>query len=103
MSSGPLDTSRLSGRGVEEQCSVDDVGELSFERPTRLGGCVAHRLSSFHVGAGALVAASLGDSDAVDRSIELAVASPAQAVAFAIARPDRQGRRLHADGLELIP
>src|SRR4029453_7182237 len=80
------------GLGVEEQCSIDDVGESTLEGAERLGLGVASGAAAVKKGAGVRVVVGLGDGDAVDRGVELPVAGPAEPVPNTVARPDRQRR-----------
>src|SRR4051794_41193646 len=70
---------RRVGPGVE--ASVDDVGEVAFERAAGFAGCLAFVELSGEERLGGGVVALLDDGDAVERGVELAVAAAVQAVA----------------------
>ncbi|WUK73008.1 hypothetical protein OG876_01460 [Kribbella sp. NBC_00359] len=67
--------------GVCEQCSVDNIQEASFECSEGLGFGVAGFAASLEVGDGVGVVVGLGDRDAVDGGVDLAVARASFAVA----------------------
>jgi len=64
---------------------VDDAGELSFEAADCFAACFAFGLFAFEVGACGWVDAALGDGDAVEGAVELAVAAAVEAVALVFA------------------
>jgi hypothetical protein len=71
---------------VVEQGAVDDVGQAAAQGSDRFSfRIVVHAF--LQVSAGFGVVAGLGDGDAVQRGVELAVAAAVEPVAFAIARP----------------
>jgi hypothetical protein len=61
--------------GVFDHGAVDDVGESSFQGSESFSFGVSYGESSFHVRFGVGVASDLGDGDAVDCCVGLAVAS----------------------------
>ena len=67
--------------GPGEQASVDDVGEVAFERAAGFSGCLALVDLASEECLGVGVMALLDDRDAVERGVELAVAGSAEAVA----------------------
>ena len=66
------------GPGVE--VAVDDVGEVALGCSAGLAAGFAFGAFPFEVGAGVGVDADLGDGDAVDCGVELAVAAAVEAV-----------------------
>jgi hypothetical protein len=93
MSSGLVEASRGLGLAVGEECSVDDVGEASLQRAASLGGCVVEcGDASFEIGDRLRVTAGLGQRDAVERRVELAVPGAGEAMAFPVAGPDGERR-----------
>ena len=64
---------------------VDGAGELSFEAAERFASCFAFGLLAFQVGACEWVPAALGDGDAVQGAVELAVAAAVEAMPLALA------------------
>src|SRR6266851_2544794 len=71
-------------RLVFEGC-VDGAGELSFEAADRFAACFAFALFAFEVSTCGWVHAALGDGDAVQGAVELAVAAAVEAVALVFA------------------
>ena len=71
----------------------DLVTDAAAQGADRLGLGVALGASVLEVRLARALALELGDRDAVEGHVELAVAGPAQAVALGVARPDRQRRR----------
>jgi hypothetical protein len=67
------------GPGVE--AAVDDVGEVALERATRLALRLPFRDLALEEGSCSWVDASLGDGDAVQAGVDLAVAATMEAVA----------------------
>ena len=65
---------------------MDGSGELSFEAADGFASCLAFGLFAFQVGACGWVDAALGDGDAVEGAVELAVAAAVEAVALVFAR-----------------
>ena len=76
--------------GVGEECSVDDVGESAFECSDGFFVGVAVGGSPVKEAARWGVVAGLGEGDAVDGSVELAVAGSAEAVPVGVGGPHRQ-------------
>jgi hypothetical protein len=62
------------------ECGVDGAGELSFEAADGFAACLSFALFAFEVGACGWVDAALGDGDAVQGAVELAVAAAVEAV-----------------------
>ena len=58
----------------------DDADEQSFEAADGFAAALAFGAFAFEVGASGGVGASLGDRDAVERGVELAVAAAVEAV-----------------------
>jgi hypothetical protein len=71
--------------GVGSEGSVDDVGESAFERPEGLGGGIAAGDASIAERLGVGVVSELGDGDAVDGGVELAVACARETVSVPVA------------------
>ena len=67
------------------ECVEDDAGELSFEAADGFAACFAFGLFALEVGACWWVDAALGDRDAVEGAVELAVAAAVEAVALVFA------------------
>ena len=63
----------------------DGACELSFEEADRFASAFAFGSFAFEVGAGWWVDAALGDRDAVEGAVELAVAAAVEAVALVFA------------------
>jgi hypothetical protein len=78
---------------VGNERSIHDVREASLEAAHGLLGTAASRSPTCEILASLWVVSSLGECDAMQRGIELTVAHPAQPVANAIGRPDRQRGR----------
>ena len=74
---------RLSGEGVQAELSVDDVGEVPFERADRVSVALALRPAPLDVGARSRVAAHLYEGHGVDHPIESAVAASVEPVVLA--------------------
>ncbi len=70
--------------------SVDDVVEASFEDAHRFSAVIALGLAALEECSGAGVAAGLGDGDAVQGGVELAVAGAGEAVARVVPGPHRE-------------
>src|SRR5215218_3295685 len=77
---------RANGRGVAPMSSGGGAGEVSFEGAEGFFAGFAFFLPAGEVGDGWRVVAALGDGDAVQRAVELAVAAAVQAMALAVAR-----------------
>jgi hypothetical protein len=71
----------------------DDAFEVALERPHRLLAGLALGLPASQVGLGRQVHPALGQGDAVQGEVELAVAGPVQAVALLLPRGDVERRR----------
>lgn len=69
------------GLGVGDQGPVDDVGESPFEGAHGLLPGVLGVFPALEVGPGVGVPVGLGQGDAVDGAVQLAVPDPAEAVA----------------------
>ena len=74
MSSRLGDATRGGSLGVDEQGSIDDVGQAALEGAQCFGLRVPGGDPALDVGLGVIVAAHLRDGDAVDGGVELAVA-----------------------------
>src|SRR5438132_925837 len=59
---------------------VDRAGEVAFEAAEGFAAALALESFAGQVGAGGFVAAALGDCDAVDRTVELAVTGAVEAM-----------------------
>jgi hypothetical protein len=77
MSSGLLECTRavVLGAAVLEGALVDGVGELSSEGSDRFGLGVAGGHATLQIGASWAGVAYLGDQDAVQGSVDLAIAA----------------------------
>jgi hypothetical protein len=76
--------------GVE--ATVDLVGDAPAQRPEGLGLGIACSGSTLQVVTTGTIQPQLGDGDAVQRGVELPVATPVQPMALVVARPDRDRR-----------
>jgi hypothetical protein len=63
------------------RASVEDVGQVAFERAAGFSGCFALGEFAGEEGFGGGVVALLDDRDAVERGVELSVAAAVEAVA----------------------
>ena len=77
--------------GLVSEGGVDGSGELSFEAADRFAAALAFGLLAFQIGPCGWVDAALGDRDAVEGAVELAVAAAVEAVALVFARAGVQG------------
>jgi hypothetical protein len=78
----------------------DAAGEVTLEAADRFAGGLALGLLAGEVGGGPGVEAALGDREAVQRAVELAVAAAVEAVAVGASR-GRWDRRRAGDPCEL--
>ena len=81
----------LCQEGIVLERGVDGAGELSFEAAEGFAVALAFGLFAFEVGAGGWVDAALGDGDAVEGAVELAVAAAVEAVALVFAGAGVEG------------
>ena len=70
---------------------MDGSGELAFEAADGFAACFAFVLFALEVGACGWVDAALGDGDAVEGAVELAVAAAVEAVALVFAGAGVEG------------
>jgi hypothetical protein len=68
--------------GARFECLEDEADEESFEAADGFAAALAFGSFAFEVGAGGFVDAGLGDRDAVEGGVELAVAAAVEAVAL---------------------
>ena len=64
------------------ECVEDDADEQWFEAADGFASVLAFGAFAFEVGAGGGVVAGLGDRDAVERGVELAIAAAVEPVAL---------------------
>ena len=79
------------GRGVGLEQVPDAAGEVALEAADGFAAGLALGLFAGEVGGGLGVQAALGDGEAMERAVELAVAAPVEAVALRSARGCRTG------------
>jgi len=75
---------RVVGGWLEEV--PDAAGEMALEAPQRFAAALALGLTAGEIVGGGGVEASLGDGEAVQRTVELAVSTAVQSVAFGAPR-----------------
>jgi hypothetical protein len=75
----------VGGVFVDEQCAVDDVGESAAQQAERFGFGVALSDAFSDVVAALGPGAGLGEGDAVQRGVDLAVAAAVEAEAGGVA------------------